>query len=67
MFSKQCKIHLEDKGETGLEHMKAALKTAIKLQLLVPALVVHSVAPRFFTDTATTVIKDILGDRHENK
>ena len=67
MFSKQCKIHLDDKGETGLEHMKAALKTAVKLQLLVPALVVHSVAPRFFTDKATTVMKDILGDRHENK
>jgi hypothetical protein len=67
MFSKQCKIHLEDKGETGLEHMKAALKTAIKLQLLVPALVVHSVAPRFFTETATKVMEDILEDRHENK
>ena len=67
MFSKQCKIHLEDKGETGLEHMKAALKTAVKLQLLVPALVVHSVAPRFFTETATKVMEDILEDRHENK
>ena len=63
MFSKQCKIHLEDKGETGLDHMKAALKTAVKLQLLVPALVVHSVAPRFFTDTATRVMKDILDNR----
>lgn len=67
MFSKQCKLHLEEKGETGLEHMKAALKTAVKLQLLVPALVVHSVAPRFFKDTATKVMKNILGDRHENK
>jgi hypothetical protein len=67
MFSKQCKLHLEEKGETGLEHMKAALKTAAKLQLLVPALVVHSVAPRFFTDTATKVMEDILEDRHENK
>jgi hypothetical protein len=63
MFSKQCKLHLEEKGETGLEHMKAALKTAVKLQLLVPALVVHSVAPRFFTDTATRVMKDILDNR----
>jgi hypothetical protein len=67
MFSKQCKLHLEEKGETGLEHMKAALKTAAKLQLLVPALVVHSVAPRFFTNTATKVMEDILEDRHENK
>ena len=63
MFSKQCKIHLEDKGETGLEHMKAALKTAVRLQLLVPTLIIHSVAPRFFTDTATRVMKDILDDR----
>ena len=63
MFSKQCKLHLEEKGETGLEHMKAALKTAVKLQLLVPALVVHSVAPRVFTDTATRVMKDILDNR----
>ena len=63
MFSKQCKLHLEEKGETGCQHMKTALKTAVKLQLLVPALVVHSVAPRFFTDTATRVMKDILDNR----
>ena len=63
MFSKQCKLHLEEKGETGLEHMKAALTTAVKLQLLVPVLVVHSVAPRFFTDTASNVMKDILDQR----
>ena len=63
MFSKQCKLHLEKQGETGLQHMANALKSAIKLQLLVPALVVHSVAPRFFTDTATRVMKEILDDR----
>ena len=63
MFSKQCKLHLEKQGETGLEHMKAALTTAVKLQLLVPVLVVHSVAPRFFTDTASNVMKDILDKR----
>ena len=64
MFSKQCKLHLEEKGETGLQHMGAALKTAVKLQLLVPALIVHSVAPRFFKDTATDVMKDIINDRN---
>ena len=63
MFSKQCKLHLEKQGETGLEHMKAALTTAVKLQLLVPVLVVHSVAQRFFTDTASNVMKDILDKR----
>ena len=63
MFSKQCKLHLEEVGETGPQHMVRALKTAAKLQMLVPALIVHSVAPRFFTKTATSVMKDILDDR----
>jgi hypothetical protein len=66
MFSKQCKLHLEKQGETGLQHMKTALKTAVKLQLLVPALVVHSVAPRFFTDTASRVMKGILDERNRH-
>lgn len=63
MFSKQCKAHLEEKGETALEHMGVALKTAARLQLLVPALVIHSVAPSFFTNTTTEVLKDILDTR----
>lgn len=63
MLSKQCKLHLKEVGETGPEHMIKALKVAVKLQLLVPALVVHSVAPRFFSKTASKVMTDIL----ENK
>ena len=63
MFSKQCKLHLEEVGETGLQHMGHALKAAVKLQLLVPALLIHSVAPRCFTYTATNVMNDILKSR----
>ena len=63
MLSKQCKLHLEEVGETGLQHMATALTTAIRLQLLVPALIIHSVAPRCFTHTATNVMKDILEKR----
>ena len=63
MLSKQCKAHLEEVGETGLQHMKQALKTAVKLQLLVSALIIHSVAPRYFTKTATNVMKNILENR----
>ena len=63
MFSKQCKLHLETVNQTPLQHMKTALKTAVKLQLLVPALIIHSVAPRCFTNTATNVMKDILDKR----
>jgi hypothetical protein len=31
----------------------------------VPALVIHAIAPRFFTDTATSVMKDILNERDD--
>jgi len=65
MFSTQCKLHLASVDQKPLEHMKAALKTAVKLQLLVPALIIHSVAPRCFTNTATNVMKDILKDRSD--
>jgi hypothetical protein len=64
MFSKQCKLHLESVNQKpSLEHMAVALKTAVRLQLLVPALIIHSVAPRCFTNTATNVMKDILEKR----
>ena len=63
MLSKQCKLHLEEVGQTGLQHLAVALKTAVRLQLLVPALIIHSVAPRCFTHTATNVMKDILEKR----
>lgn len=63
MLSKQCKAHLDEVGQTGLQHMAVALKAAVKLQLLVPALIIHSVAPRCFTHTATNVMKDILEKR----
>ena len=46
MLSKQCKLHLEEQGETGCQHMKAALT-----------------APRFFTNTASNVMTDILNSR----
>jgi hypothetical protein len=63
MFSKKCKQHLADVNETGLQHMIAALRVAVKLQLLVPALIIHSVAPRFFTKTASDTMKNILENR----
>ena len=63
MFSKECKEHLRQVEETGLEHMVSALKVAIKLQLLVPALIIHSIAPRFFTRTASDTMRRILNSR----
>jgi TRAP-type C4-dicarboxylate transport system permease large subunit len=63
MFSKECRAHLNEVQETGLEHMLSTLKVAIKLQLLVPALIIHSIAPRFFTRTASVTLSNILNNR----
>ena len=60
MFSKECREHLNEVEEIGLEHMVSALKVAIKLQLLVPALVIHNIALRFFTRTASDTKRNIL-------
>ena len=65
MLSKQCKAHLEEVGETGLQHMGKALMVALKLQLLVPVVIIHSIAPRFFTKTATNTMRNILNDRKQ--
>jgi hypothetical protein len=63
MFTSKCKEHLTNAGETAGEHMIAALKIAVTLQLLVPVLIVHSIAPRFFTTTASDAMKKILVSR----
>mgnify|MGYP001584337544 FL=1 len=63
MFSKQCKTHLEEVGETRLQHLIYAVVIAVKLQLLVPVLLIHAIAPRFFTKTASTVMRNILDNR----
>lgn len=63
MFSKKCKRHLDEVGETGLQHMFSALKVAVRLQLCVPVLIVHAIVPRFFTRTATNTMKNILDKR----
>ena len=63
MFSKECRKHLNEVEETGFEHMLSALKVALKLQLLVPALIIHSIAPRFFTRTASDTMRNILNNR----
>ena len=67
MLSKECKLHLEEVGETGLQHMCHAFKAAARLQLLVPVLLIHGLAPRLFKNTASDVMKDILTDRENDK
>ena len=63
MFSKKCKAHLEEVNETALQHLWYALKIALKLQLLVPVLLIHAIMPRFFTKTASNAMRNILDNR----
>ena len=62
MFSKQCKLHLKTANMTAMQHMLHALKIALKLQLLVPVIIIHSIAPRLFTTVASDTMKRILDD-----
>ena len=57
MLSNQCKLQLEAEGKSGAEHFKDAVKTAAKLQMLVPALLVHALAPRFFVEMSEDAIR----------
>ena len=65
MLSNKCKLHLKEVNETPLQHMISALWVAIKLQLLVPAIIIHAFAPRFFTKTGTNVMRKIIEGRNK--
>lgn len=63
MFSKRCRDHLKQADETALQHMRHSVGVAIKLQLLVPVVIIHAIAPGIFTKTASNAMKDILDNR----
>ena len=63
MLSNKCRLHLKEVNETGLQHMVHALWVAIRLQLVIPALIIHAFAPRYFTHTASNLMKNILKER----
>ena len=63
MISEQCKAHLKEVDETAFQHMFHALKVAVKLQLVIPAIIIHAFVPRLFTHTGTNVMKNILEKR----
>ena len=42
MLSEQCRAHLKEVDETAFQHMLQALKVAVKLQLVIPAIIILS-------------------------
>jgi len=63
MLSKQCKHHLQEVNMNGWKHMVHAVKIALTLQLLVPIIIIHSIAPRWFQTTATQTMRRILDEQ----
>ena len=63
MLSNKCRLHLKEVNETGLQHMIHALWVAVRLQLVIPALIIHAFAPRYFTHTTSNLMKNILKER----
>ena len=63
MISKRCRAHCESVGETPVQHMISALKIAVELQLLVVAVTIHALVPRWFTHTASNKMEEILSRR----
>ena len=63
MISRRCRAHCESVGETPVQHMVSALKIAVELQLLVVAVTIHALVPRWFTHTASDKMEAILSRR----
>lgn len=60
MLSKQCKLQLQQENKTPAQHFKDAVQTAAIMQIMVPAVLLHSVAPRCFAKTSEEIISKIL-------
>ena len=48
---------------TGWQHMKHALGIAFRLQVVVLAVIVHSIGPRFFKTYASDTMRRILDEQ----
>jgi len=67
MISNKCRVHLAEVNETALQHMFHALWVAVKLQALIPLIVIHAFIPRLFTRTGTNVMSNIIKGRRNDK
>ncbi len=64
MLSKQCKLHLEEVGETGLQQFKHACWVSWQLEKAAYACFIHAFAPRWFKTYATDKCNEVLVSRN---
>ena len=53
MYSKECKLHLEQVNMTRWQHFRHAISIAFRLLIGAIAVFLHGFAPRWFKTTAT--------------
>jgi hypothetical protein len=68
MFSKQCKLHIEEAGMTRWQHFKFAFGILIELKKAELAILLHMFVPRCCQTYASDKIKElaIKLNRHNN-
>jgi hypothetical protein len=59
MYSKQCKLHLEEANMTRWQHFKHAIGIAWKLKKAMLAVFIHALAPRYFKTYASETCANI--------
>ena len=67
MFSKQCKLHLEEANMTRWQHFRFAWYFLIQLKKAEIALLIHSIAPRYFKTYASDKIKELAATLEARK
>lgn len=60
MFSKECKLHLEEVKLTRWQHFKQAMWVSWQLEKAAYACFLHAFAPRWFKTYATDKCEEVL-------
>ena len=63
MFSKKCKLHLEEADMTRWQHFKHAIGIAVRMEMAAGAVFLHAFAPRYFKTYASDICKEIVKEK----
>lgn len=66
MFSKECKLHMEQADMTRWQHFKHAIGIMFQLKLAAGAVFIHAFAPRYFKTYASDACRKI-SEQHNGK
>ena len=60
MFSKKCKLHLDEADMTRWQHFKHAIGIAFRMEMAAGAVFLHAFAPRYFKTYASDTCKEVV-------